>query len=52
LTLLRDSFGLGVGLGSNRASSYFASPFSNTGVLGGLMFLAALSHLGVTLCVR
>ena len=45
LTLLRDSFGLGVGLGSNRASSYFASLFSNTGVLGGVMFLAALFNL-------
>lgn len=49
LAVLRDSFGLGVGLGSNRASSYFASLFSNTGVLGGFMFLAALTHLGMTL---
>lgn len=45
LTLLRDSFGLGVGLGSNRASSYFVSLFSNSGLLGGLMFLVALAHL-------
>lgn len=45
LTLLRDSFGLGVGLGSNRASSYFVSLFSNSGLLGGFMFLAALAHL-------
>jgi hypothetical protein len=49
LTLLRDSYGLGVGLGSNRASSYFASLFSNTGLIGGFMFLAALAHLGFTL---
>lgn len=48
-TVFRDSSGLGVGLGSNRASSYFASLFSNTGVLGGLVFLAALSHLGFAL---
>lgn len=45
LALLHDSFGLGVGLGSNRASSYFVSLFSNTGLLGGLVFLVALSHL-------
>ncbi len=45
LTLLRDSYGLGVGLGSNRASSYLISLFSNSGVLGGLVFLAALFHL-------
>ena len=49
LTVLRETFGLGVGLGSNRASSYFASLFSNTGILGGAMFLAALSHLVFTL---
>ena len=49
LTLLRDSYGLGVGLGSNRASSYLASLFSNTGLIGGFMFLAALTHLGLTL---
>jgi len=49
LALLRDSFGLGVGLGSNRASSYFISLFSNTGVLGGLMFLMALSHMAYLL---
>jgi hypothetical protein len=47
--ILRETFGLGVGLGSNRASSYFASLFSNTGGLGGVMFLVALSHLIFTL---
>jgi hypothetical protein len=46
LSVLRDTYGLGVGLGSNRASSYLASLFSNTGLLGGLAFLAALGHLG------
>jgi hypothetical protein len=45
LMLLKDSFGLGVGLGSNRASSYFVSLFSNSGLLGGLVFLSALFHL-------
>lgn len=45
LELLRNSYGLGVGLGSNRASSYLASLFSNTGLMGGLAFFAALIHL-------
>jgi hypothetical protein len=45
LTLIRESYGLGVGLGSNRASSYLISLFSNSGVLGGLVFLTALFHL-------
>ena len=49
LSVIGDSYGLGVGLGSNRASSYFASLFSNTGILGGLIFLAALTHLGFSL---
>ena len=49
LSLLGDSYGLGVGLGSNRASSYFAGLFSNTGVIGGLIFLAALVHLVISL---
>jgi|GEM_PF-3490322 hypothetical protein len=49
LSLLRDSFGLGVGLGSNRASSYFVSLLSNTGVLGGFLFLGGLFHLAYVL---
>lgn len=49
LNVLRDTYGLGAGLGSNRASSYMASLFSNTGLPGGLVFLAALGHLGLML---
>jgi hypothetical protein len=52
LAVLRDTFGLGAGLGSNRASSYLASLVSNTGVIGGLAFLIALAHLMVTLLKR
>lgn len=37
--------GLGVGLGSNRASSYFASMLSNTGILGFFFFMGMLVTL-------
>ena len=40
--LLVETRGLGVGLGSNRASSYTASLASNTGLPGVLLFGAAL----------
>lgn len=49
LSVLQDSYGFGVGMGSNRASSYFASLFSNSGLLGGLAFLMALLHLTFTM---
>lgn len=40
--IVRDTYGLGVGLGSNRASSFLASLVSNTGIAGALLFLAML----------
>lgn len=40
--LFVESFGLGVGMGSNRASSYLATLLSTTGVVGLGMFLLAL----------
>ncbi len=42
LELLIQTRGLGVGLGSNRASSYFASLASNAGLPGLILFLGAL----------
>jgi hypothetical protein len=42
LALLIDTYGLGTGLGSNRASSYFASLLSNVGLAGFVLFCAAL----------
>jgi hypothetical protein len=40
-----DTFGLGVGLGANRASSFVPSLLSTTGILGTLMFVAAVATL-------
>lgn len=45
LKVVRDTYGLGVGLGSNRASSFFASLVSNTGIVGALLFVGMLSGL-------
>lgn len=45
LQIVKDTAGMGAGLGSNRASSYFASMVSNTGVLGLLCFVAMLAAL-------
>lgn len=45
LEIIKETYGLGVGLGSNRASSFFASLVSNTGVLGGLLFSGMLLTL-------
>jgi hypothetical protein len=42
--LLRDTWGLGVGMGSNRASSYLATLLGNTGVLGAALFLTACAY--------
>ena len=42
LVIARDSYGLGVGSGSNRASNYFLSLLTNTGVAGLSLFLFAL----------
>jgi hypothetical protein len=40
-----DTYGFGVGLGSNRASSFVPSLLSTTGILGGLLFVAAVATL-------
>jgi hypothetical protein len=45
LEIVVETYGLGVGLGSNRASSFFASLVSNTGVLGALLFSGMLLTL-------
>ena len=45
LEIVKETYGLGVGLGSNRASSFFASLVSNTGVLGALLFSGMLVTL-------
>ena len=42
---MQETYGLGVGMGSNRASSFFASLVSNTGVLGALLFSGVLLTL-------
>lgn len=43
LLIARDSYGLGVGSGSNRASNYFLSLLTNTGLIGTLAFLLAVA---------
>jgi hypothetical protein len=45
LEIVKETYGLGVGLGSNRASSFAASMVSNTGVLGLAFFAAMLGSL-------
>ena len=45
LEIVKETYGLGVGLGSNRASSFFASLVSNTGVMGALLFSGMLLTL-------
>lgn len=45
IQIVRDTYGLGVGLGSNRASSFLASLVSNTGIVGALLFLAMLGSI-------
>lgn len=45
LQIVRETWGLGVGLGSNRASSFAASLVSNTGVPGALLFAGMLTVL-------
>ncbi|APR03746.1 hypothetical protein [Thauera chlorobenzoica] len=45
LQVVEATRGLGVGLGSNRASSFFASLVSNTGIPGALLFVAMLASL-------
>ena len=46
--LLLSTFGFGVGLGANRASSFLPGLLSTTGIIGTLLFTAAV----VTLVVR
>jgi hypothetical protein len=45
LEIVQETYGLGVGMGSNRASSFFASLVSNTGMLGALLFCCMLLSL-------
>ena len=45
LEIVKETYGMGVGLGSNRASSFAASLVSNTGVLGLIFFSAMLGTL-------
>jgi hypothetical protein len=44
LGLLKQTWGLGVGMGSNRASSYVTTLIGNTGVLGAVLFFAAFAY--------
>lgn len=44
LNLVGETWGLGVGMGSNRGSSYLATLIGNTGLPGLLLFLVALSY--------
>lgn len=45
LRVVRETLGLGAGLGSNRASSFLASLASNTGLPGLLLLLAVLAAI-------
>jgi hypothetical protein len=45
MQIVADTYGLGVGLGSHRASSYVASLASNTGLVGAILFAAMLAAL-------
>jgi len=45
LEIVQETHGLGVGMGSNRASSFYASLLSNTGVPGAMLFAAMLGTL-------
>jgi hypothetical protein len=45
MEILQETYGLGVGMGSHRASSFFASLLANTGVLGFGLFVAMLVSL-------
>ncbi|WP_407569945.1 hypothetical protein [Deinococcus altitudinis] len=47
--ILSQSYGLGVGIGSNRPSGFFFYLLSNTGVIGTLLFFAFLASLLFTL---
>jgi hypothetical protein len=43
--ILKETSGLGVGMGSHRASSFFASILANTGIAGFLLFTGMLVTL-------
>ena len=45
LGIFIDTFGFGVGLGANRASSFVPSLLSTTGIIGTLLFVAAVATL-------
>jgi hypothetical protein len=44
IVITKDTWGLGVGLGSNRASSYLLSMMSNIGIPGLVLFLILVSY--------
>ncbi|MBZ6383763.1 hypothetical protein [Sphingomonas sanguinis] len=46
--ILSETNYLGLGLGSHRASSLFSTMLANTGLVGGLLYLAALLSLFLT----
>jgi hypothetical protein len=45
LEIFIDTFGFGVGLGGNRASAFVPSLLSTTGIIGTLLFVAAVATL-------
>lgn len=52
LTIARETWGLGVGLGSNRASSYVLSMLSSIGVPGVLLFSFLLSRQSLLMALN
>ena len=42
---LADTYGLGVGVGSTRTSNFAAAVFSNTGVIGGVLFFSFVAQV-------
>ncbi len=45
IEIVAETHGLGVGMGSHRASSFFASLLANTGILGFVLFMVMLASL-------
>lgn len=48
LQALWDTWGLGVGLGATRASNGIVAVFSNSGILGGLLYYAFLVQIAIS----
>ncbi|WP_198341818.1 hypothetical protein [Oceanisphaera avium] len=42
---LRDTWGLGVGMGATRTSSFIAAVFSNVGILGGVLYFGFVAQI-------